>query len=634
MPDPYEEALRRLREVEGGIGEEGDGLATLVGRTVLDLNTGFIGIVKTRLDRRMGRVYWLSGEGGRAQNLNVGATLVDPNTRQVMNVDPTGGVEPGGKLSEGDLERLFGVGGAGGGGGGGGGGYAAPQWRPGELELEQQEQARRGQELQLERDSLKASIAQSERDLAWAKEEFARAQAAEDRRAAEYAQLQMEMLEKRLENDRRTLGFQMGMQERGTLIQEKAETGREIMRLGPDPFRQAAILSGGVQRGTTPQQTAVEQGQAFMNQPLPRVSMGMDVAQLEAAIAQMQGQGMTQPQFGGFGMAGGGVIEMEHKDGAFSMKPKMSYLVGEGKHGEGLKAGTAEILTIGDGKVEVTPFGGGAYGGLEQSVFQGLSPLYSDFGFSTAPTAGQFQGKSRLTADPRLVKFGDAGTIYMIDPYTGQKRPIAGAGVFNRSGFDWGDIEKLGAGAATQWATGPTMGSAYGLDPAALSQMGISPDLVTFGGEGTIYHRDPSGQLRALPSWDMFKEAGFLPQDVVNMAAGTKGAFEFGSTLTAPPPVAAQEGAFGALGTVMVESTTGAILPAIHKVAQQLAQWKAAGDYRYDLALSAYGNALDPRTGLPLGGISPQYIDSIVSAATPRAGAFGGRRIGFTGGWT
>ena len=511
-------------------------------------------------------------------------------------------------------------------GGAGGTAAAAPQWRPGELELEQEQN-------RIARERLQADIAATEQRL----DEIRVQEAAADERQRRQLQAEREMLEMRLENSRRELVYSMGMQERGTLIQEKAETGREIMKLGPDPFRQAAILGGGVQRGTTPQQTAVGQAQAFMKQPLPQASLSMDVGQLEAVLSQMGS--MQQPQMGGFGisspgpfgMSGGGVIEMERGgDGAFSMKPKMSYLVGEGKHGEGLKAGTAEILTIGGGKVEVTPFGGGAYTGLEQSVFQGLSPLYSGFGFSQAPTA-QYDGG--LSADPRLVKFGESRAIYMIDPYTGQKRLIANPDVFRRSGFDWGDVENLGAGQAGYWDTGSRLSSAHGLNPFNLSQMGISPDLVKFRGSHAIYYRDPTtGQLRLIPNPTMFNEAGFNWGEVANMAEGTRGQFEFGSTLTAPPPPASQEGAFGALGTMMIESTTGAILPAVHKVARQLAQWKAAGDYRYDLAIQAYGNALDPRTGEPLGGISQQYIDSIVSAATPQAGAVGGRRIGFNPG--
>ena len=463
-------------------------------------------------------------------------------------------------------------------GGAAGAGAAAPQWRPGEQQMEQQ--------------ALQHQIDQDKADLAWAKEQFAKAQAAEDRRAMEYAQLQMNMLEMRLENDKRQLLVTTGMAERRTLISEKAETGRELMRLGPDPFRQGAILGGGVQRGTTPQQTAVGQAQAFMKQPLPQVSMGMDVAQLEQALGQMQKQGMTQPQIGGFGigMAQGGVVEMERGgDGVFSMKPKVSYLVGEGKHGEGLAAGTAEILTIGGGKVEVTPFGGGAQGGMEMSVLQGLSPLYTDFARMPYPgREGLLTGVPRAATTPLgLVSYGSR------DPF-----------------------------------------SMHGL--SALGAMGYQPSLMRFGGGPGVYHRDPTtGELQHVGSRNIFEGSGFNWQDVVQAGEGTRESFTFGSPLTSPlspGQIQGEGGAFGSLGTILMEATTGAILPAIHKIARQLAQWKAAGDYRYDMALSAYGNALDPRTGLPIGGISPQYVDAIVSAATPERGAFGGRRIGWTGG--
>jgi hypothetical protein len=230
----------------------------------------------------------------------------------------------------------------------------------------------------------------------------------------------------------------------------------------------------------------------------------------------------------------------------------------------------------------------------------------------------------------------------MIDPYTGQRRAIPSADIFNQSRFKWGDVEHLDASQRSSFERGSMLTGAYGFDPSRLGQMGINPEVVRFGGGQTTYYRDPTtGALRIIPTQSMFDEAGYTAADVVNMAVGTRGQFEFGPSIGQSGEMAptSREGAFGALGTVMMESTTGAILPAIHKIAPLLAQWKAAGDARYDLAIQAYGNALDPRTGKPLGGISGQYIDSIVRAATPQAGAFSQgqpsgsfRRIGFTGG--
>ena len=578
MPDPYEEALKRLKAEQGDDGgEEPSGLDELLGQILVDAGSGTQGILKTRTDRRTGqRVYWLS-EDGRAFNLGPSPTLMSPSTFQLYTLTPMGTAMSGGKASQFQLEQFGFLEGA----GAAGSTYHPPAWRPGEQQMEQQ--------------ALQHRIDQDQADLAWAKEEFGRAQAAEDRRAMEYAQLQMNMLEKRLENDRRTLAYQMGMQERGTLISEKAETGRELMRLGPDPFHQAAILGGGVQRGITPQQTVVGQAQAFMKQPLPQVSMDMDVAQLEQALSQMQKQGMTQPQIGGFGigMAQGGVIEMEQKDGAFSMKPatEKTVLVGDGA---GIIPGVTEALTVGTNErgafsVKVTPIVGTAQGGMEMSVLQGLSPLYTDFAKMPYPgREGLLAGVPRAATTPLgLVSYGSR------DPF-----------------------------------------SMHGL--SALGAMGYQPSLMRFGGGPGVFYRDPTtGELQHVGSRDIFEGSGFNWQDVVQAGEGTRESFTFGSPLTSPLSAGQTQGeggAFGSLGTILMEATTGAILPAIHKIARQLAQWKAAGDYRYDMALSAYGNALDPRTGLPIGGISPQYVDAIVSAATPERGAFGGRRIGWTGG--
>ena len=388
------------------------------------------------------------------------------------------------------------------------------------------------------------------------------------------------MLEMRLENSRRELVFSAGMQERGTLIQQKAETGRELMRLGPDPFRQAAILSGGVQRGTTPQQVVAGQAQGFMNQPLPQISMDMSVPQLEAALMQTQNQGMTQPQFGGFGFAEGGVIEMENTGGAFTMKPlegrKVSHLVGDGA---GIIPGVTEVQTVEMGpfgikSVETTPLAGVAQAGLDIGVQQALSPLFSGLGFSGLPSSRPFQPDW-----------------------------LQGPRDFFMPGFESG--------------------------AAGFNALGIRPQLLH--ADGTVYFRQ-GDTLRPI-TLDAFIEGGFRMQDVINVPRETLTQFgSIGPRLTsAPSMMTGPTPAFQAAGSPFVSAVTGTPLPMPFKQANLLGQWQRERPDLFANALSAYGSALDPVTGLPTGGLSPETVTAQIRAATPTGRSFRPQRIGGIG---
>jgi len=164
------------------------------------------------------------------------------------------------------------------------------------------------------------------------------------------------MLELRLDNDLRQLLFSEIGAERRALIAEQGETRRLSAQLqGVDPFRQANLLSGQAQRGRTPAQLFGQQNQAFLNQPLPQANIQAPLAQLQAQLTGAQ-QRPQQPLAPPVGLARGGVIEMGRgSDEAFSMKPR-SFLVGEGA---GIIPGVTEVLTIGDGKVTVSPLMGG-----------------------------------------------------------------------------------------------------------------------------------------------------------------------------------------------------------------------------------------------------------------------------------
>lgn len=579
MPDPID-----WRKLLSGGGEEeeeaGRTLRDLIGQTFAHTGAGFAGTLRVRsattTERRQGHdfngsIFYLdSGTSTQFLSGRSGFSLMD-SLRNISIVSSTGAVTTGGKASETDLDRLFpGV-------AGGAAAVGRTQF-PSEQALDIAQAQRMRAQTEIERAQLQADITATEQRL----KEIAMQEAAADERQRRQLQAERAMLEVRLENDRRTIAFSAGMAERGTLIQQRAETGREMMRLGPDPFRQAAILSGGTVMGTTPQQAVVGQAQAFMNRPLPQVSMAMGVPQLEQSIAQMQAQGMTQPTFGGgFGLAGGGVIEMEQKDGAFS--PKQSWLIGEGKHGEGLKMGTAEVLTVEKGpfgfkSVEVTPLAGAAQSGLELSTLQALQPLFGQFGPTFArPTSGvagrmgeisvtDFGSLSRMGITPRYVREIETSKVYAIQ--NGVRRYV------------------------------PT--------PEIAGELGMAPHQIINAYASEIARIAPTEGPYILSGQDPFSPSGF-------------------------PGPATSTPAFQGFGMPLINPTTGAVLPAPFKRAGQLSQWQRERPDLFSLAMSAYGSALDPTTGLPTGGLSPDVIRAQIKSATPTGPTWNPQRIGFVG---
>ncbi len=346
--------------------EELDGLAALVGRTLLDLNTNFFGVVRTRTDRRTGRVvYWLSDPNtGRAQDLRDGATLVDPNTRAVINVSTssTGSaadstVTPGGKLSEADLRRLFGEEDDGTGG-------SAPSFAS----------TREAAELAFQQEQTLLEQRHAN-DLAVLEQQLIAASA--DKKLQIQADIDLENL--RHANDLKELKLQFENQlkgqllgeigaERRTLIQEKGRAReRQVERAGKDAFRFAFNVRG-QEAPTTPEDIFKQQQMAFITQPLPAFDVNASSAQLQAALTQFQG---AQPPTGGFlglpslahgGVVTGGgvlssptagpvsaspssVIDMERgSDGAFNMRGTVPAIVGDAGPELALLAPGSEII--------------------------------------------------------------------------------------------------------------------------------------------------------------------------------------------------------------------------------------------------------------------------------------------------
>ncbi len=276
----------------------------------------------------------------------------------------------------------------------------------------------------LNRDTLNASIAATKQRLEEIELEARLAFESQDKLLTKRLQAEKEMLELRLDNDfRELLTTEIGA-ERRVLIQEQGETRRLVAQtLGKDEFRAAALLGGQVQRGRTPAQRFGQQNQAFLNQPLPQANFSApfptggagtgDPAIRAQALAALQAQ-LTgaqnrplQPQAPVVGLAAGGVIEMSKSNGAFSMKPQ-SFFVGE-VNGRVIP-GITEIMTIGDGKVTVSPLMGGLQTGGTLSGGTTISP-------ATLPAP---------TVDPNVPPVGiEVGTFNTINPFE-QTRQITG----------------------------------------------------------------------------------------------------------------------------------------------------------------------------------------------------------------
>ena len=202
------------------------------------------------------------------------------------------------------------------------------------------------------------------------------AQATADRKLQIQADIDLENI--RHQNDLKELRLQFENQlkgqligeigaERRTLIQEKGAARRQQAEFaGRRPFRFAFNIRGEQPSAPTPFDIQSAQNLAFINQALPTASLNAPISQLESTLTGLQN--IQAPEPGLFGLAHGGVIEMEKgPSGAFSQK--QSFLVGENP--DGTINETTEILTVGSGRLEVTPLAGGAQGGLEFPFPQG-----------------------------------------------------------------------------------------------------------------------------------------------------------------------------------------------------------------------------------------------------------------------
>lgn len=205
------------------------------------------------------------------------------------------------------------------------------------------------------------------------------------------------------------LGEQQKFQERMSLVEQASSLSARASEFqtelaqgavdltGRDPIRAAIALQGGLQSGTTPSQALRQRLISLAGQDLPQVDPNANIPGLQATVGQLQ-EFLQQPVVRpALGLAGGGTIDMRRNGDRFEMEqPAVAVLVGEGPNGEGIRAGTAEVIVRERDRVRVIPLVGAAQGGAEldfgSPISQALSPLFSRLGFGGVPVAQRTGG--------------------------------------------------------------------------------------------------------------------------------------------------------------------------------------------------------------------------------------------------
>jgi hypothetical protein len=359
-----------------------------------------------------------------------------------------------------------------------------------------------------------------------------------------------------------------------SFVGAQAQARDTLANLQPDPFRFAAVAGGIAPFGTTPQQGFQTQLQEFAAAPAPVADPNASLPSIESAIQGLTGASVPLSP-GTFGAAEGVVIEMSKgADGSYSAVPLpfdvQARLVGENPDGTVNK--TTEVMVTSSRGTAIIPLGKGAQDG----GFFPFQPIEFDKEtlLPALSTSGIFSDFGRVPFAQFGRKFGG----------TGQQRFVRG--IFEgRPGERGSARNPLGANP---------------FQASTLSKLGLAPGLVRFGGENTVYFRDPlTGELRPFSGAEQFGEAGFSMGNVVSVREQDRGTFEFGDVLGPnfdPSQSAGTQGVspFTKFAAPIIEPTTGTLLPAPFAVAEQLNRLRLTNPTLFNLMLSAYKSAGQP----------------------------------------
>ena len=459
-------------------------IAAFVGATVFD-SEGNPYVIKTRIDRNMGTVYWMSAPSGRAFYPDAG--VWQTATGEIFQFGTEGNIISNRILTA--SERGGGVAG----GGSGSGGASAPAYSS-------------TRQAELDRQAFEAAEAEKTRGY---------------NTAIEKARLEAERianLRSELNNLRQArISERMAAREQGTTL------------AGTDPFRTLGMLSArAVQGPTMVDQFKGELAQAASFQE-PMLGPGASVADLESAIAELAQpitpQGGASSPFRLPGLEHGGTV---HKDEVepFSMgRPHPKTAIEFAK-----KAGMTTVIT------------GERSGGPELVIGKEFTviPLSDEeeeelmngpFNLPGALHGGTITGAGGAAHDV----FGAAGS--------GPNFGLEGlqdllTGLREQAGFSgWGPTS----------STGDIFSRSQAASLGALQRP--AGTLLTAQGDPTVYEVDETGRLRAYTSNELFQQSGRSGSNVQWVRPEELAQFERGAPITSPfsiptSPVGAQ-GAFG-----------------------------------------------------------------------------------------
>lgn len=251
--------------------------------------------------------------------------------------------------------------------------------------------------------------------------------------------------------------------------------------LGVDPVRSAVLAQGFVPQGRSPAQAFRSEASAFARQPVPTPGMDASLGNIESVIQALQNPAGPQAQGPFVGFARGGLIDMgKGRNGTFEMrnvvglKEGEGVIVGDGLDGEGIRAGTAELVVRRPRGIEVIPIRAAMQTGGDidfdrpfEDIFntlpQALSPIFGSLGFQSVPSL-----------DPTF--FEGSG----FDPLLAQQ--LGGLADFGLSENNQGILQRIldaSAGIGPPiFGRGDLFGRNFEGQAALLQQLGVQPRLI------------------------------------------------------------------------------------------------------------------------------------------------------------
>lgn len=350
--------------------------------------------------------------------------------------------------------------------------------------------------------------------------------------------------------------------------------------IGKDPIRGAIMGMGGVQRGATPNQQFTHELSRFADQPVS-ADMNADMYGLQwqaNALRQRATDGMPVAPM--LGMADGGTFEgstiTTGSGEVHRLRAGEGVLVGEGQRGEGIAAGTAEVIRFDDdGRVsEIIPLRAQAADGAmispaqRTSIEQALSPIWGGLGMS------------------RIPRFKRQGGIYN---------------------------QELNSGAGA------------GMSADTLSRLGVRPRLIDitnpqYGGMAGKYFVGADGNLRPIRSDAELAYFGYRPQDVVRMNSQDVQSMGYGGVgqplaETGGPPEIEPSRPYGPMSTPLTVPGMDVMLPDPMKIASL---WRNLDPDTQASIMGAYD----------LAGLNALSMIDRLNIVTPRSGNYATARLG------